>query len=167
MDMLIALMTNNFKNSNWTSQEVGYALGRKIPVLSINMGMEPYGFIQKYQAIHSNWDNIFVDIKDNIFTYFLSIPKVLDTYIKLMKNCDSFNFGNDISKYLPYLTTLTEYQIIEIIEIFNNNDQLQGSYGFNGEKDGYEKGLVYHLNRVLKNEIYKLDKNNYKIYKVN
>jgi len=163
--MLIALMTENFKNSDWTSQEIGFALGRKKPILSINMGMEPYGFIKKYQAIDSTWDTVFRDIKDNLFKYFLKEQKVLDTYIKLMKNCNNYGIGNNISKYLPSLTTLSESQVVKIIEIFNSNDQLQGSFGFNGEDDSYGKGLVYHLNRVLKDNIYRLD-DNYEISKV-
>ena len=167
MDMLIALMTKGFKDSPWTNQEIGYALGKKVPVLSINIGGEPCGFPAKYQAINSTWDNLGRDIKNTIFQYFLNVPKVLDTYINLMRTCGSFNEGNSLSEYLPYLKQLTDEQVDEIIEIYDSNSQLRGSLGFNGAdiNNNYGEGLVYHLNRVLGRNIYKFIGS--KIFKVN
>ena len=51
MDMLLALLTEGFKESNWTDQEVGIAIGREVPIISVARGKDPYGFIGKYQAI--------------------------------------------------------------------------------------------------------------------
>ena len=51
MDVLIALLTEGFSESKWTDQEVGVALGRRVPILPIRMGKDPYGFMAKYQAI--------------------------------------------------------------------------------------------------------------------
>jgi hypothetical protein len=38
MDILVALMTNEFQNSNWIDQEIGIALGRNKKVISVNLG---------------------------------------------------------------------------------------------------------------------------------
>ena len=51
MDLLCAILTPNFYQSKWCDQEVGIALGRSIPTLSIKKGADPHGFIGKYQAI--------------------------------------------------------------------------------------------------------------------
>ena len=51
MDLLVALLTPAFSESNWTDQEVGVAIGREVPVVPIRLGKDPYGFIGKYQAI--------------------------------------------------------------------------------------------------------------------
>lgn len=51
MDALIAVLTNGFSESNWTDQEVGVAIGRGIPIVPLNAGLAPYGFIGKYQAL--------------------------------------------------------------------------------------------------------------------
>ena len=51
MDLLVALLTPEFSESNWTDQEVGVAIGREVPVVPIRLGKDPYGFIGKYQAI--------------------------------------------------------------------------------------------------------------------
>lgn len=51
MDLLCTILTPNFYQSKWCDQEVGIALGRAIPTLSIKKGANPHGFIGKYQAI--------------------------------------------------------------------------------------------------------------------
>jgi nucleoside 2-deoxyribosyltransferase len=49
-DALVALLHLRFHYSNWTDQEIGFAMGRGIPVFSIRFGQDPYGFIGRFQA---------------------------------------------------------------------------------------------------------------------
>jgi hypothetical protein len=51
MHALAALVTAEFHDSKWTDQEVGWALGRGVPVLPVRLGADPYGFVGKIQAI--------------------------------------------------------------------------------------------------------------------
>lgn len=51
---LVALMTSEFNQSEWTDQEVGWAYGRGIPVIPVRLGLDPYGFIGKIQAVRVN-----------------------------------------------------------------------------------------------------------------
>ena len=51
MDILIALVTPGFHSSHWTNQEIGIALGKGKPIISVKIGDDPKGFIGKYQAI--------------------------------------------------------------------------------------------------------------------
>lgn len=51
MDAFIAIHTAGFSASNWTQQEVGYAVGRGVKVISFKMGEDPTGFISKQQAL--------------------------------------------------------------------------------------------------------------------
>ncbi len=53
MEALAALLTDGFHESAWTDQEIGYALGRGIPVISLRRDLDPYGFIAKEQAINA------------------------------------------------------------------------------------------------------------------
>jgi TIR domain len=48
---LVALLTKEFHPSNWTDQEVGAAFGRGVLILPVALGVNPYGFIGKYQAL--------------------------------------------------------------------------------------------------------------------
>lgn len=51
MDALIAVHTVGFSSSIWTQQEIGYALGRGVKVISFKMGEDPTGFVGKHQAL--------------------------------------------------------------------------------------------------------------------
>jgi hypothetical protein len=51
MQMLVALVQPGFKESDWCTQEVGYALGRKIDILPLRAGLDPFGFFGKFQGI--------------------------------------------------------------------------------------------------------------------
>jgi hypothetical protein len=48
---LTALITDDFVASRWCDQEVGYCLARTVPVVPVNLGADPHGFIAKYQAV--------------------------------------------------------------------------------------------------------------------
>ncbi len=52
MELMVALITKDFNKSYWTHQEVGFALGRNIPIISIKLDQsDPKGFISEIQAI--------------------------------------------------------------------------------------------------------------------
>ena len=52
MDAFLAIHTLGFKDSYWAQQEVGFALGRGVKIISFKMEDEdPTGFISKHQAL--------------------------------------------------------------------------------------------------------------------
>ena len=51
MDVMVAVVEPGFKKSDWCCQEVGYALGRKIDIVPLRAGKDPFGFFGKYQGI--------------------------------------------------------------------------------------------------------------------
>lgn len=57
MDVLVALVEPGFKESDWCAQEVGYALGRKIDIIPLRAGLDPFGFFGKYQGIQVKGKN--------------------------------------------------------------------------------------------------------------
>jgi hypothetical protein len=58
MEVMLALITEDFHQSEWTNQEVGFAKGRSIPVISLKLGaMDPKGFIADKQALKGDKDH--------------------------------------------------------------------------------------------------------------
>jgi hypothetical protein len=55
-DVLLAYVTEDFSASRWTDQEVGWALGREIVIVSLKAGADPYGFFGAYQAVSTRQD---------------------------------------------------------------------------------------------------------------
>lgn len=51
MDAFLAIHTPGFSQSVWTQQEIGFALGRGVKIISFKMGEDPTGFIAKQQAL--------------------------------------------------------------------------------------------------------------------
>jgi TIR domain len=49
--VLIAIVTPSFASSDWTDQEVGFAIGRDVPVVPIKGGQTPYGFMGHIQGV--------------------------------------------------------------------------------------------------------------------
>ena len=155
MDVLVALMTTGFHDSNWTDQEVGFALGRGVPVIAVKLGLDPYGFIGKFQALSCNWDAVPLEL----IRLLIKKPHMLDAYIGSVERCSSFDHGNTLAKILPDIEKLTEDQVRRLVEAFKENSELRGSFGFNGSKPYYYgDGLVAHLSRITGREYRQLSK---------
>ena len=52
MEIMLTFVTDDFHQSYWTNQEVGYALARNIPIISLKLEkQDPSGFIADKQAL--------------------------------------------------------------------------------------------------------------------
>lgn len=145
MDAFVALMTKKFHDSLWTDQEVGFALSRRVPIIAVKLGKDPYGFIGRFQALSCHWDTA----PTRLARLLIKQPRMLDAYISALKQCSSFDEGNTLSKVLPDIESLTADQVQRLVSAFNENNQLGGSFGFNGAKPhSFGDGLAAHLSRV-------------------
>lgn len=57
MHAVVALMTPEFHESRWIDQEVGWGFGRGVLVLPARLGVDPYGFAGKVQAVTGHIDH--------------------------------------------------------------------------------------------------------------
>ncbi len=74
MDALAAILMPGFKESNWCDQEIGVAVGRDVLIIPIRRGLDPYGFIGKYQGIQAHGKNI-GEVAEAIFQTLVKSPK--------------------------------------------------------------------------------------------
>jgi hypothetical protein len=145
MDAFVALMTDGFHNSLWTDQEVGVAFGRGVPIISVKLGKDPYGFIGKFQALSCSWDNA----AKEIVKIFVKYDRMLNAYIKAIPGCQSYADGNTLGEILPLIDKLSEQQASLLITAFNENSQVRDSFGFNGKwPSDFGDGLPFHLSRL-------------------
>jgi hypothetical protein len=54
MDAFLAMHTKGFAASNWTQQEIGFAVCRGVKIISFKMGEDPSGFLARRQALLRN-----------------------------------------------------------------------------------------------------------------
>ena len=104
MDCLVAMISPAFKNSNWTDQEVGFALGRHIDVVTLRMDADPHGFMSKFQGIQAKGKTANV-IACEIATTLFKKPKhrsvllqALKAFLSLQKSESKLEVINEISK---------------------------------------------------------------------
>ena len=144
MDGLVALMTENFHDSQWTDQEVGYAFACKVPIIAVRLGSDPYGFIGKFQALSTTWDDTPKQIRNILCKHSNFFP----AYLRSLRACQSWTDANNLAEYFPLFSRLSEAQVDELADAYNSNAELAGSYGFNGGESGlFGPGLIRFLNQ--------------------
>jgi hypothetical protein len=148
-DALIALLTKDFYDSNWTDQEIGMAFARQIDLIPIRLGSDPHGFIGKFQALNCNIEKEFKTIVSLLLK---NNKAMIDTFIYLVEKSNSFDRSIELASFLNDIVFLSDSQIQKLIAAYNENDQVSGSYGFDGPfiKDKYPfgRGLFYELKRI-------------------
>ncbi len=150
MDGFVALMTEGFHDSLWTDQEVGFAVGRGVPIIAVRLGRDPYGFIGKFQALTCQW----VDVPLEIVKLLIHQPRMINAYITAMLNCSSFDRGNTLARLLPNIQNLSAEQANAMVTAYEQNSEVRGSFGFNGNKPRkYGEGLAAHLTRITGHQL--------------
>ena len=132
MDGLIALLAPGFKESNWCDQEVGVAIGRRLPIVSVRLGLDPYGFIGKFQALQGAGKDHRTLAKE-LYEIFMTNPtigpKITSALVKMLS--DSFSFEESkrligLIEKSPYLTSKHAASMQESLE---KNVQVASSWG--------------------------------------
>jgi hypothetical protein len=145
MDGFVALMTVKFHESEWTDQEVGFALARGVPLIAVRLGRNPYGFMGKFQGLASSWPTAAVDIVKIL----IKKNRMFSAYTEALRKCTSWDNGNKLAAILPDIEAISNEQIDELVSAYNETNELRGSFGFNGSNSRfYGSGLVEHLNRL-------------------
>jgi len=145
MEAFVALLTADFHDSDWTDQEVGFAAARGVPVIGVNLGRAPYGFIGRFQALACNWD----DAPLAILRLLAQEAGMVEAFVVAVEGCSSWDRGNSLAGLLPEIRSLTGEQVGRLISAFNGNKEVAGSFGFNGAfPSTYGEGLAFHLTRV-------------------
>ena len=145
MDAFVPVLTKGFNDSKWTDQEVEYAIAREVPIVPLRMGMDPYGFMGKIQAISCSWE----DVPKEIIKVLARNSIFVDTFVESVIECPDFATANRLVEILPAIEELTPEQASGLVNGFNNNPQVRDSFGFTGTcPTVFGLGLVSHLNEL-------------------
>jgi len=130
MDALVAILMPGFHESNWTDHEVGVAVGRDVLVVPIRHGLDPYGFIGKYQGLQAK-DKTVGQVASAIFDIILSNPKtkgrILDCLVDQFLLSGSVDEASRLLKLIGMAETLPERHGDKIIENFASNNFVSNS----------------------------------------
>jgi hypothetical protein len=129
MEVMLIYLTDDFDESMWCHQEVGFALGKGVPIISLKLGKkDPPGFISHVQAMRGQQDDPF-SAASGLFPL---IGKALGKQERLQEVLvSSFvaspSFSDTKSRFdrmNANVTKLTDKQLQQIIDGFYTNDQL-------------------------------------------
>lgn len=161
MEVLLVLLTDDFHESEWTNQEVGYALGKGIPIVCVKVGsIDPKGFIASRQALKAPYNNMYEAasliqrtllneigqasrLKEILIGAFISSQ----SYIDAMKN---------LSRLTETTDKLTDAEFERIVKGYEKNDQLYTCAGIHNKNNWFKrylqdttgKELVFEGNKI-------------------
>jgi hypothetical protein len=128
-DALVALMVEGFHQSYWTDHEVGFVFGRGLPIIPVNMGENPYGFIGKFQACKFHDVEKLTDI---IFKTLVNDPRTAKKMsYALMSQFERSNSFASAGQNLKLLrkTKYWDDSLIQRLKLaVKKNDQIKGSF---------------------------------------
>lgn len=129
--IFIPIISENFKLSDWTSQEIGIAIGKNKFIIPVALDNKiPYGFIKKFQAISINGSRI-----DEVISKIISIIKtnvnfkelLSESVLKIFLDSNSYNVAEQRSSFLKEFD-FTPEQINKIIKGSIDNSQIYDCY---------------------------------------
>jgi len=131
-EVLVALLHNGFKESNWTDQEVGFAMGRGLPVFSVRYDQDPYGFIGRFQAFNGNGktaDVLAKEIFDVLRQHKQTQRRMAEILVSRFESSYSFQNAKSNMSLLEELETWNRTYSERIEKAVDNNSQIEGSWG--------------------------------------
>jgi hypothetical protein len=127
MDALAALLTPDFSESNWTDQEVGVAIGRKVPVFPMRLGKDPYGLIGKFQGVPckaSAMDGAAAALMSIAWKNSILLPQLKRCTIARLVTAETFSHAQSLWERIETFDSLEPMLIEEIERAYQENKQV-------------------------------------------
>lgn len=128
MDALCAVLMPGFKESNWTDQEVGVAVGRGILVIPIRKELDPYGFIGKYQGFQSIGKNV-DQVAEGVFSIISKNPKtrnrIISCLVDLLLLSNNKIEALERINALKKISDLPQERVLQMKSRFTENENLK------------------------------------------
>ena len=129
MEVMLTFITDDFHKSVWTNQEIGFALARNIPILSLKLEKtDPKGFVSGEQALKGNFERP----SDSAPEIYKLLEKKLDDKKRLqsalitafVESPSYYDTRDRFDRLNKVVESLSEEEVEQIIDGFKKNDQL-------------------------------------------
>jgi hypothetical protein len=132
MDALAALLVPDFHASSWTDQEVGYALGRNVPVLPLKFAQDPYGFIGRFQALNCaslQPAQVALNVARVLIENPISQSAMADTVARQLSCAGSYAHSKLLMDVLEVPTSLPKATLDQVSRALADNSQVKDAWG--------------------------------------
>lgn len=131
-DSLVALLHPAFHRSNWTDQEIGFAMGRGLPVFAVRFGQDPYGFIGRFQGfsgVGKTADALAKELFDSYRKNKQTQKRMAEVLMNLFEDSGSFAAAKARIGYLEELDHWDSAFVPRLEAMVESNSQISGSWG--------------------------------------
>ena len=162
MEVMIVLLTDDFHESEWTNQEIGFALGKGIPIICVKIGtIDPKGFIGSKQALKASYEKITVaapNIHKSLVREIGQEGRLKSIFIESFILSENYIDAIAQLKYLTQTTdSLTEKEFARIVEGYEQNDQLYGCAGIHNRGNWFKRYLESATGKKLDKSLDRTD----------
>lgn len=130
-EVCVALMTEGFRDSKWTDQEIGISIGRGVDVVTVRLGEDPYGFIGKFQAV-SGKDKTIEKLAGELVNLLLGNPRLQSrmktAIVAAFENSDSYEMANALMHHIKELPSLRLELVSRLEKAFEHNPKVKNAY---------------------------------------
>jgi hypothetical protein len=129
----LALLTTDFHGSHWTDQELGVTIARGVLVIPVDLGVTPYGFMGKYQALGGSLDEPEA-LADSVFAILSKRPTTVaamrEGLVTALEMANTFKAAKKVAKLLVAIERdFTDVQVARIRAALAQNNQVSDAIG--------------------------------------
>ncbi len=132
MHILAAILTPDFKNSLWTDQEVGYAIGRGIKTIPIRTGALPHGLLGTQQALRGDLAEPSILARDLVKLVLEDgdlQPRMQEALISALAESSGWADSKSVVAQLETCRHFTSDQLQAISRSLRDNSQVRDAFG--------------------------------------
>ncbi|WP_370107484.1 toll/interleukin-1 receptor domain-containing protein [Nocardioides sp.] len=129
MQAFVAVIHPEFNDSAWCHQEVGWALGSRVPKFVVRAGMDPKGFIgsDQWPSVHGLNPR---KVADEISSWVATVPalgeRMVDGLFKALESANNYVDAGATAARIAALDSLSVDQWNRLDDIYRANDQIHG-----------------------------------------
>jgi hypothetical protein len=133
VEVMLAFVTDDFHEGVWTNQEIGYALGKGVPIIPVKFQRkDPVGFIGTTQALKGRLDLV-EEAAPAIYRLLVDKlgqkGRLQQALVSAFAKSPSFDAARDrFDRIYGVVSTLTDDEVGQIQTAYSSNERLHGAY---------------------------------------
>jgi hypothetical protein len=130
-DSLVALLSPDFHKSKWTDQELGFAMGRGVLIMSVGLGHDPYGFIGKFQALNGSGravDDLARGIFDALLQHKQTRQRIKEGLVARFEQATSFQSARETMTLLEKIGDWSEPLKLRLRTAVSENYEIANAF---------------------------------------
>jgi hypothetical protein len=131
-DALVCFLSEGFKKSDWTEQEVGFVISRRVLVIPVRLGLNPYGFMARYQGcsgVGKNPPELARELVSILANHQLTSMKMANALVHSFEGSSSFAEAKIRASNLSLVQRWTDSLVERARRALKENDQIGKAWG--------------------------------------